>query len=78
MVDVTLPDGTILRDIPDTMSAAEQEAVVRQYLMDNPIEPEKGAMQSAIDWAKGGQREENIPLAFQANLGLPKRPLMSG
>jgi len=72
MVDVTLPDGTILRDIPDTMSAAEQEAVVRQYLMDNPIEPEKGAMQSAIDWAKGGQREENIPLAFQANLGLPE------
>jgi hypothetical protein len=31
MVDVTLPDGTILRDIPDTMSAAEQEAVVRQW-----------------------------------------------
>jgi hypothetical protein len=72
MVDVTLPDGTILQGIPDTMSAAEQEAVVRQYLQDNPIEPEKSAMQSAIDWAKGGQREENIPLAFQANLGLPQ------
>jgi hypothetical protein len=36
MVDVTLPDGTILRGIPDSMSAAEQEEVVRQYLADNP------------------------------------------
>jgi len=39
MVDVTLPDGTILRGIPDTMSAAEQEEVVRQYLADNPMSP---------------------------------------
>lgn len=39
MVDVTLPDGTILRDIPDTMSAAEQEEVVRKYLIDNPMSP---------------------------------------
>ena len=39
MVDVTLPDGTILRGIPDSMSAAEQEEVVRQYLADNPMSP---------------------------------------
>ena len=39
MVDVTLPDGTVLRNIPDTMSAAEQEKVVRQYLADNPMSP---------------------------------------
>ena len=33
--------------------------------------PQRNVAQRALDWFKGGQREENIPLANKANLGLP-------
>ena len=36
-------------------------------------EPEKGLVGRTVDWFKGGQREENIPLASQAKLGLPAK-----
>jgi hypothetical protein len=36
-------------------------------------EPEKGVIGRTADWFKGGQREENIPLASQAKLGLPAK-----
>jgi len=52
MVDVTLPDGTILRDIPDTMSAAEQEAVVRQYLVNNPVSPKEGKIDASGEYTE--------------------------
>lgn len=71
MTDVNLQDGTVLV-FPDTMSEKDQASAVRKYLSENPMPTEKSMLQSAIDWAKGGQREKNIPLAFDANLGLPK------
>jgi hypothetical protein len=36
-------------------------------------EPEKGLVNRTVDWFKGGKREESIPLASQANIGLPKK-----
>lgn len=33
---------------------------------------DKSFMQRTVDWFKGGQREEEIPLATGANLGLPR------
>ena len=38
--------------------------------------PQRNVAQRALDWFKGGQREENIPLANKANLGCrPTKPL---
>ena len=35
------------------------------------LEPPKGMVEKTVDWFKGGQREDFIPTAFNANLGLP-------
>ena len=78
MADVRLPNGVILR-FPDTMSVEDQEAAVRQYLAQQEptaqpqmqAEPEKGIVGRTVEWFKGGQRDETIPLANQSNLGLP-------
>lgn len=80
MVDIKLPDGVTLR-LPDTMTVTEQEAAVRQYFAqqdksvqpETQVEPEKGMFGKVVEWFKGGQREENIPLATNANLGLPAK-----
>jgi hypothetical protein len=78
MADVRLPNGVTLR-FPDTMSVEDQEAAVRQYLAQQEptaqpqmqAEPEKGIVGRTVEWFKGGQRDETIPLANQSNLGLP-------
>ncbi len=36
-------------------------------------EPERGLVGRTVDWFKGGQREEGIPMAQKANLGLPAK-----
>jgi hypothetical protein len=43
--------------------------------INNPKEPEadeRGILERAGDWFKGNQKEANIPLAYNAGLGLPK------
>jgi len=40
---------------------------------DSDAEPEKGLVGRTVDWFKGGKREESIPLAREANLGLPAK-----
>lgn len=40
---------------------------------DPDAEPEKGVVGRTVDWFKGGKREDSIPLAHEANLGLPAK-----
>jgi len=77
--DVQLPNGTILQ-FPDGMSEADMLAAVKKHLGETPapsapIEPEadsRGMLERAGDWFKGNQKEDNIPLAYNAGLGLPQ------
>ena len=53
---VYFPDGTSEADIIEALKT---------------LEPPKGMVGKTVDWFKGGQREDFIPTAFNANLGLP-------
>lgn len=50
---------------PDGTSEADIIAALKT------LEPPKGMVEKTVDWFKGGQREDFIPTAFNANLGLP-------
>lgn len=52
---------------PDNMSDAEIKAAMQKR-----FGAPKGVIGRTIEWFKGGKREENIPLATNANLGLPR------
>ena len=52
---------------PDNMSDADIKAALQKHFG----EP-KGFIERTTEWFKGGQREQNIPLATNANLGLPR------
>jgi len=62
---VTLDDGFL------SLSPEDQGRTIDEIA--SKFEPEKGAIGRTADWFKGGQREENIPLASQAKLGLPAK-----
>ena len=50
---------------PDGTSEADIIAALKT------LEPPKGMVEKTVDWFKGGQREDFIPTAFNAKLGLP-------
>ncbi len=50
---------------PDGTSEADIIAALKT------LEPPKGMVEKTVDWFRGGQREDFIPTAFNANLGLP-------
>lgn len=52
---------------PDEMSDDEIKAAMQKR-----FGAPKGVVGRTIEWFKGGKREENIPLATGANLGLPR------
>lgn len=64
-------DGQIA-EFPDTMSMEDITNAIKSYKNNQPNFLQKGiaAVDKTIDWFKGGKREDNIPLANQANLGL--------
>ena len=64
-------DGQIA-EFPDTMSREEITNAIKSFKDNQPNFIEKGidAVDRTIDWFKGGKREDNIPLANKANLGL--------
>lgn len=74
-ITIELTDGRSV-DFPAGMSQDEMAAALKKLPKG---EGQKGfldragdALKSAVDWFKGGQREDNIPLASGAKLGLPK------
>jgi len=73
-ITIELTDGRTV-DFPAGMSQDEMAAALKKLPKG---EGQKGfldragdALKSTVDWFKGGQREDNIPLASSANLGLP-------
>jgi len=75
-VTIKLPEsvnGVSELRFPSSMSQDEMADRVRDFTGQNKTFIEKGigAIDSTIDWFKGGKREETIPLALQSNLGLP-------
>jgi hypothetical protein len=77
MIEVELPDGRIL-EFPegtsqDVMKGAIQKLRGETSQVDPDAEAEKGLVGRTVDWFKGGEREESIPLASQVSLGLPKK-----
>ena len=73
-ITIDLTDGRSV-DFPPGMSKDEMAAALKKLPKG---EAQKGfldragdAAQGVMDWFKGGQREDNIPLASGANLGLP-------
>ena len=68
-------NGTSRLRFPSSMSEDEIATAIRQFYSDNKektfIEKGINAVDKTIDWFKGGQRDETIPLAYQAKLGLP-------
>lgn len=76
-VTIKLPEpvnGVSELRFPSSMSQDEMADRVRDFTGQNKTFIEKGigAIDSTIDWFKGGKREETIPLAYQSNLGLPR------
>ena len=75
-IQLTKPkDGVSQLQFPSTMSEEEISSAIRQFYGVDKTFIEKGidAVDKTIDWFKGGQRNENIPLANQAKLGLPSK-----
>ena len=75
-VTINLPEpinGVSQLRFPSSMSQEEMAERVREFTGQNKTFIEKGigAIDSTIDWFKGGKRDETIPLALQSNLGLP-------
>ncbi len=73
-ITIELTDGRTV-DFPAGMSKDDMAAALKKLPKG---EAQKGfferagdAAQGVMDWFKGGQREDNIPLASGANLGLP-------
>ena len=73
-ITIELTDGRTV-DFPAGMSQDEMAAALKKLPKG---EGQKGfldragdAIKGTVDWFKGGQREDNIPLASGANLGLP-------
>jgi hypothetical protein len=64
--------GDRIAQFPDTMSKEDITNAILKYQQNQPNFLEKGInlVDKTIDWFKGGKREDNIPLANQANLGL--------
>ena len=66
--------GDTILEFPSTMSQDE----IRQAVMQFTGQEDKTFLQKVgdkttdvMEWFKGGQRDETIPLAYQAKLGLP-------
>ena len=73
-ITIELTDGRTV-DFPAGMSQDEMAAALKKLPKG---EGQKGfldragnAIKGTVDWFKGGQREDNIPLASGAKLGLP-------
>ena len=64
--------GDRIAQFPDTMSKEDIKNAILKYQQNQPNFLQKGiaAVDRTLDWFKGGKREDNIPLANQANLGL--------
>jgi hypothetical protein len=76
-ITIKLPEpvnGVSQLRFPSTMSQEEMAERVREFTgqSKNFLQKSIDAIDSTIDWFKGGQREETIPLANQSNLGLPR------
>ena len=77
-IELTEPiNGVSQLRFPKTMSEDEMANAIRQFQGSNPeksfIEKGVDAVDATIEWFKGGKRDPNIPLANQANLGLPNK-----
>lgn len=60
------------RDKPIYFPEDTSEEEIKRVLADVvKKETPKGMVEKTVDWFKGGQREDFIPTAFNANLGLP-------
>ena len=73
IVEVDVGDGVIL-EFPADMPQEDMRQAVMQYTGQEDkgfLDRAGDAIKSTVDWFKGGQREDNIPLASGANLGLP-------
>ena len=77
-IDLSQPvNGISQLKFPSSMSEDEMATAIRKFYSTNPEKSfiEKGveAVDATIEWFKGGKRDPNIPLANQANLGLPNK-----
>lgn len=74
-ITIELTDGRSV-DFPAGMSQDEMAAALKKLPNGDGqkgfFERAGDKISGAVDWFKGGQREDNIPLAMSSNLGLPK------
>jgi hypothetical protein len=74
-ITIELTDGRTV-DFPAGMSKDEMAAALKKLpkgeAQKSFLDRAGDALKSTVDWFKGGQREDNIPLASGAKLGLPK------
>lgn len=77
-IDLSQPiNGISQLKFPSSMSEDEMATAIRKFYSTNTeksfIEKGVDAIDSTIEWFKGGKRDPNIPLANQAKLGLPNK-----